>query len=126
MKRVITAVVFILIAIAICLTGYAVCVTKLNSINDALGKATYVVKTEDRDKILDTAKNIENEWEKSSALLYAILSHSDINEISSNINMLTFFAQIEDYDEFEKLCKESIIISEHIIATQSASLKNIL
>lgn len=126
MKRLITAIVFLLLSIAICLTGYALCLSKLNNMNDALGKATYVAKTQDKESTLDCAKNIEKEWEKSSEILYALLLHADINDINKNIKMLTFFAKNEDFEEFEKLCQESIVISNRIITNQKATFENIL
>jgi|GEM_PF-6852390 len=125
MKRVTTAVVFILIAIALCLTGYAVCLNKLNSINETLGKAAYVAKIEDEKATIDAAKDVKGEWDKSSVLLFALLLHTDMDEIDTKINMLSFFAQNKDFEEFEKVCNESIVISNHLIDSQHASFENI-
>lgn len=126
MKRLVTAIIFLLASVAICLTGYAICLSKLNNINDALGKATYVAKTQDKEGTLSCAKVIEKEWEKSSRVLYVLLLHTDINEIDKNIKMLDFFARSEDFDEFEKVCQESIVISNRIITNQKATIENIL
>lgn len=125
MKRVITAVVFILIAIALCLTGYAVSLNKLNSINKTLGKAAYVSKAEDKEDTINAAKDVKDEWDKSSVLLFTLLIHTDIDEIDTKINMLSFFAQKENFEEFEEICNESIVISNHLINSQKASFENI-
>lgn len=125
MKRVITAVVFILIAIALCLTGYAVSLNKLNSINKTLGKAAYVSKAEDKEDTINAAKDVKDEWDKSSVLLFTLLIHTDIDEIDTKINMLSFFAQKENFEEFEEICNESIIISNNLINSQKASFENI-
>ena len=125
MKRVTTAIVFILIAIALCLTGYAVSLNKLNSINQTLGKAAYVSKIEDKEGTIDAAKEVEDEWSKSSVILFTLLIHTDMDEIDAKINMLSFFAQKENFEEFEKICNESIVISNHLIDSQKASFENI-
>lgn len=125
MRRVITAVLFLLIAIALCLTGYAVCLDRLNSINDSLGKAAYVANVKDEDAVNKAATEINKEWDKSSVALCALVNHSDMDEIDNKIAMLSYYAKDNNYYEFEKACQESIAVAEHIIKSQEISFENI-
>lgn len=125
MKRLITATIFLLLAIALCLTGYAICLNKLNSINDALGKASYVANIHDKEGVTQAAKNVQEEWDKSSVILCALVLHSDMDDIDNRIYMLSYYAKDKNYYEFEKACQECIAISDHIINSQHATFENI-
>ncbi|MEG0899248.1 MAG: DUF4363 family protein [Oscillospiraceae bacterium] len=125
MKRVITAVIFLLLAIAICLTGYAICLSRLNSINDALGKATYVSNFSNEDEVTEISKEIIEEWEKSSVVLYALVIHSDLDNMDNKIKMLLFYSKEKKFYEFAKTCEEIIAISNHIKSSQHATFENI-
>ena len=125
MKRLIVAVLFFILAIVICITGYIVCVDKLNELNDSLGQAMYVANTENHENLIKLTNNIVDDWDEYEKTLGLFISHSEMEDINSNIKILTFYAKNKDYDQYREYCERSIDSSKNVIDSQNLSLKNI-
>lgn len=125
MKRVIVALIFFALALTICITGYLVCIEKLQDMNDSLGKAVYVAKSKDDGLITETTDDIIVKWDKYEKVLALFISHEDIEDIDDNIRILSYYAENKDYFQYKEFCEKSIIASKHAIESQKVAAKNI-
>lgn len=125
MKRIVIAIIFMLISITICITGYYFCVDRLEGLNDSLGQAVFVSANKDNKKLKKDTQNIIKKWNKDEKILKCFLSHDDFEDIDKNITSLNFYASTNNYYDYCETCDKIINYSKSVIESNKLNFENI-
>lgn len=125
MKRILIAIIFMMISITICITGYYFCVDRLEGLNDSLGQAVFVSANKDNKKLQKETQIIIKKWDNDQKVLKCFLSHDSIEDIDENIRSLKFYASTNNYYDYCKACDEIINSSKSVIESNTLNFENI-
>lgn len=125
MKRLVTAIVFILIGTALAVGGYFSLRTICRDMNNSLYNVISFAQNEDKDKALSAVKEAKENWDKKNSLLGVYTNHSEMDELQILMKTLERLAEDENYEELIDDCYECIYNFEHIGETETPSFGNI-
>ena len=125
MKRVIVALIFFILALTICISGYLICIIKLNDINEDIGNAMYIADSENKEQLEETTDCIIKKWNNYKRTIALFVPHGDIENIDENIKILSFYVENDEYIEYKEACNKSIISSQQAIDSQKVCADNI-
>lgn len=126
MKRLVTAVCFIGVAVIISVTSL-IYINKTHETMEVL--LTDVLESavaEDREKTEEGLNKTLIEWEKHDDILNVFLGQAETNDVKNALNMAMYFCEIGDTDSSILYINECRVQLERIESTNSPSFSTIL
>ena len=126
MKRLIAAILMLVISIGIGITSL-VCVRK--NCNEAIQGLEGILQnavTENKEEVNRLAVQVNEQWEKEKFLMNILIGQGQTNEIKKKLDIIIYFTQIHDYESvilFSEECKGDLM---NIIVSNEPNLSTIL
>lgn len=126
MKRVITAVCFILTAVFLAVFGYFDLKKTCESLIDSLQNVVEVSSSDNNEETVAAAEECARLWEEKGERLEMYLNHSEIDSVEIDFKSLKRYAEGEQDIMLTEVCYECINNLEHIIETETPSWGTVL
>lgn len=126
MKRVICALIFIVLSVVVAVYGYF----SVEKRNDALlVSVTSAARSAEGSKVSEyfgIARALTREWMDAEKLYHIFLDHSLCEDIELNIKQIELYADFGYTSEMLNACYKCIAALEHVKDSQQLSIENIL
>lgn len=126
MKRVVTAVVFIAVAIFISVASLMYIGETHETMEVLLTEVLESAIAEDKEKTEAGLNKTLYEWEKRDDILNVLLGQAETNDVKTALNMAMYFCDIGDTDSAVLYINECRVQLERIESTNSPSFSTIL
>lgn len=126
MKRVIIAVVLILIVAGLCTFEYTLNTTETNHTSEALEKAQMLLKNGKADEAEQTIKSLRENWERNVESMLIFVSHGKPDEICENLAVAESYLKSREIPEFYAECKRVENELKHFRDLEIPTFNNIL
>ena len=118
-KRVLIALVLLLLALSLSVTGYAILQNKIAALGQALENAVYT-----ESPIEDSLRMIEQNAALCITWMHILTPHKDLEALITEIRMLR--TEQTDAPAFRRACRKCIVLLDEIRREQQPTLENIL
>lgn len=122
-KRLLVAVLFTAILLALCITGHVSIKTKMDSFKYTID--TIETLNDSFDKISNRANELEKEFYSSETLLALFINHGKIDDLKLSITEIRTFAEQKDSTLVYSSCAEAKILISDIIDDQRFSMHSL-
>ncbi len=126
MKRVITAVCFILTAVFLAVFGYFDLKSTCEDLIYSLQNVVAVSSSDNHEETVAAAEECARLWEESGEKLEVYLNHSEIDSVEIDFKSIRRYAEGEQDIMLTEVCFECINNLEHIIKTETPSWGTVL
>ncbi|MBQ6569801.1 MAG: DUF4363 family protein [Clostridia bacterium] len=122
MKRILTAVILVLILAAICISSRITTVKTVSHMSDLLNEA----ENNSSLQTVENAEKIQSSWEQKKKLLMTYTGHEELAEISDSIFALSELIRNGKTDEFISECRNAQNALRHFEHSEKITFENIL
>ena len=106
MKRIITAVLLLILCVTACIGSNLITEAKANDLTEILDLLENELKREDYESALSSIKRIEDEWESAEKVFSSLSETKLIDELNLSFNSL------EKYIEAKRIAEAIIVLEE--------------
>lgn len=125
MKRIIIAIIVIVLALALSFTGYFLVDKSCKKLENHLSKLCTVAKDDDKMKAVEMAKDTEKIWEEVHDTIESFIRHEETDNLEELIKSLNVYAQQGNMDRLEQQAELAIDELSHLIRNEKPLLSNI-
>jgi hypothetical protein len=125
MKRLIIALVLIVIVTVVCAGGYLTFIKRTGDMIGSLEESYNLIDKGDFDGAKRYALKFEEEWENSRRIFFIMMKHRELLEIERKTKALSEAARISDPEQFRMMCAETLELLRELAETQSPTVSNI-
>lgn len=126
MKRVVTAVALLSIAVITSVWANFIFESDMNALLQSLQSVLDSVESDSDEVLHQKTDELIALWNKSSGILYSLVMHQSINGIEENITALPLILKHSGREEFKSKCIESINQIKNLLNSEKLNLQNIL
>ena len=125
MKRIIIAIIVIVLALAISFAGYFLVDKSCKKLENHLSKLCTVAQNDDKKKAVEMAKDTEKMWEEVHDTIESFIRHEETDNLEELIKSLNVYAQQGNMDRLEQQAELAIDELSHLIRNEKPLLSNI-
>lgn len=126
MKRVITAVIFAVFAVAVCWLGRALTEKHVEEISDTMAQIDSLLEEGDTEQALELSRSFLNEWESIHGQLCLFLQHEHLDPLESVFAVLPYYIEQGEISLARSECRLVQTTTDHILKTERVTIENIL
>jgi hypothetical protein len=125
MARKIAAISFVILILAVSITGKAIIDSKINSLLNDLEKIEKLAMDGDKIAAVDEANKFVEQWDKSEKILSVFITHSEIDNVNIALEQAVSYLNTDENDDFLAKSAELKKLLKHLIDNEKVNLQNI-
>lgn len=125
MKRLIISIVALLLALAICFSGYYILTKTCNELSGELENIILLIQSDNRDGALEKSEEIVEIWETAHGKIESFTPHEEMDELEEIIKSLPVYARQGNMERLEEKTEIAIGRLDHIIKNETPLISNI-
>ncbi len=125
MKRVVTAVIFLIAALIVGIASLKAINGSCNELKSSFERIITAANAESADSLKNESENMNRVWEKREMFFHILVDHSEISDLERDIARLKYYVVLLDYAAASETAQACIDDTEHIKRSSSPEISNI-
>lgn len=125
MSRIIIAVASIVVAFAICFTGYFSVNKACKELEASLNEICEFARNGEKEKAIEQSYNTLEQWENKHSLIESFIRHEETDNLEELIKSLSVYAEQHNMERLEQQADLAVDELHHLIRSEQPLISNI-